>query len=156
MIRGLETLLAEHPFFKGLEPTYLSFIAGCGANVTFQAGEYIFREGDPADHFYIIRHGRVQREIFAPERGPLPIDTLAAGDVLGWSWLFPPYRRFSDARALELTRAIALDGACLRDKCDEDHHLGYELMRRLAPLAMRRLQATMLQLLDLYGHARAS
>ncbi len=156
MIRGLETLLAEHPFFKGLDPAYLSFIAGCGANVTFQAGEYIFREGDPADHFYIIRHGRVQREIFVPERGPLTIDTLTAGDILGWSWLFPPYRRFSDARALDLTRAVALDGACLRDKCDEDHHLGYELMKRLAPLSMKRLQATMLQLLDLYGHARAS
>jgi CRP/FNR family cyclic AMP-dependent transcriptional regulator len=156
MIRGLETLLAEHPFFKGLEPSYLSFIAGCGTNVTFQAGQYIFHEGDPADHFYIIRHGKVQREIFVPERGPLPIDTLAEGDVLGWSWLFPPYQRFSDARAMELTRAIALDGACLRDKCDEDHHLGYELMKRLAPLVTKRLQAAMLQLIDLYGNASAS
>ena len=156
MIRGLETLLAEHPFFKGLEPSYLSFIAGCGTNVTFQAGQYIFHEGDPADHFYIIRHGKVQREIFVPERGPLPIDTLAEGDVLGWSWLFPPYQRFSDARAMELTRAIALDGACLRDKCDDDHHLGYELMKRLAPLVTKRLQAAMLQLIDLYGNASAS
>src|SRR3972149_9503940 len=156
MIRGLESLLAEHPFFKGLEPGYLSFIAGCGVNVTFQAGQHIFREGDPANDFYIIRHGRVQREIFVPGRGPLTIDTLTAGDILGWSWLFPPYRRFSDARALELTRAIALDGVCLRGKCDEDHHLGYELMRRLAPLSMKRLQAAMLQLLDVYGHSRAS
>jgi len=156
MIRGLETLLAKHPFFQGLEPSYLSFIAGCGANVTFQAGQYIFREGDPADQFYIIRHGRVQREIFVPQRGPLPIDTVAEGDVLGWSWLFPPYRRFSDARALELTRAIALDGVCLRGKCDDDHHLGYELMRRLAPLVTKRLQAAMLQLIDLYGNASAS
>ena len=156
MIRGLETLLAKHPLFKGLEPSYLSFIAGCGANVTFQAGQYIFREGDPADQFYIIRHGRVQREIFVPQRGPLPIDTVAEGDVLGWSWLFPPYRRFSDARALELTRAIALDGVCLRGKCDDDHHLGYELMRRLAPLVTKRLQAAMLQLIDLYGNASAS
>src|SRR3972149_2819044 len=156
MRRGLETLLAQHPFFEGLEPSYLSFIAGCGANVTFEAGEYIFHEGDPADRFYIIRHGKVQREIFVPGRGPMPIDTLIAGDVLGWSWLFAPYRRFSDARSLELTRAIALDGVCLRGKCDEDHDLGYELMGRLAPLAMKRLQGMMLQFLDLYGNASAS
>jgi CRP/FNR family cyclic AMP-dependent transcriptional regulator len=156
MIRGLDTLLAEHPLFQGLEPSYLSFIAGCGVNVTFQPDQYIFHEGDPADKFYIIRHGRVQREIFVPQRGPVPIDTIVAGDVLGWSWLFPPYRRFSDARALEVTRAIALDGVCLRGKCDDDHHLGYELMGRLAPLAMKRLQAMMLQLIDLYGNASAS
>src|SRR3972149_2530831 len=99
MIRGLESLLAEHPFFKGLEPGYLSFIAGCGVNVTFQAGQYIFREGDPADHFYIVRHGRVQLEIFVPERGPLTTQTIAEGDVLGWSWLFPPSPWTLDAQA---------------------------------------------------------
>lgn len=153
MIRGLETLLAEHPFFEGLEPSYLSFIAGCGANVTFQAGQYIFHEGDPADHFYIVRHGKVQLEIFVPERGPLPTQTIAEGDVLGWSWLFPPYRWTLDAKALELVRAVALDGTCLRGKCDEDHHLGYELMKRFAPIITKRLQATMLQLLDVYGQA---
>ncbi len=156
MIRGLESLLAEHPFFEGLEPDYVSFIAGCGANVKFEAGEYIFREGEPADHFYIIRHGRVQLEIFVPERGPLAIETIGEGEVLGAAWLFPPYRWSLDARALEMTRAVALDGACLRGKCEEDHHLGYELMRRFAPIITKRLQATRLQILDVYGRAPAS
>jgi len=139
-----------------MDPDYITFIAGCGTNVTFQAGEYIYREGDPADLFYIIRHGTVQREIFVPPGRSLAVDTIAEGEVLGWSYLFPPYRRFSDARALELTRAVALDGVCLRGKCDEDPNLGYELMKRLAPLIMKRLQSTTLQLLDFYGHAPTS
>jgi CRP-like cAMP-binding protein len=151
-IRGLETLLSEHPFFSGLAPDTISFIAGCGSNVTFQAGEYVFREGEPADSFYIIRHGVVQMEIFVPGRGPLAIETIGPGEVLGWSWLFPPYRWSLDARALELVRAVALDGACLRGKCEDDPKLGYELMKRFARVMMERLQAARIQLLDLYGH----
>jgi hypothetical protein len=81
------------------------------------------------------------------------ITTLGAGELVGWSWLFPPYRWHFDARATELTRTIAFDGACLRDKCEQDHDLGYELMRRFASLMLDRLQATRLQLLDVYGRA---
>jgi CRP/FNR family cyclic AMP-dependent transcriptional regulator len=147
----LEPLLAEHPFLRGLEPRYLALLVGCAANVRFEAGDYIFREGEEADRFYIIRHGKVALELFTPERGALTIQTLGAGDVLGWSWLFPPYRWRFEARALELTRAIALDGACLRRKCDEDHSLGYELVKRFAHVIVERLQATRLQLLDVYG-----
>lgn len=147
----LEPLLAEHPFLRGLEPRYVALLAGCAANVRFDAGEYIFREGEDANEFYIIRHGKVALELFTPERGILTIQTLGAGDVLGWSWLFPPYRWRFDARARELTRAIALDGTCLRRKCDEDHSLGYELVKRFAHIIIERLQATRLQLLDVYG-----
>ncbi len=150
-IRGLEELLAEHPFFRDLPPEDIALIAGCGRNVHFEEGEYIFREGEPADHFYLIRHGRVALEIFAPERGPLVIETIGEGEVLGWSWLFPPYRWSSDARASEPTRAVALDGACLRGKCEDDLRLGYELMRRFAQVIMGRLQATRVRLLDIYG-----
>lgn len=150
-MQSLAALLAEHPFFRGLDPQYLELLAGCGSNVRFEAGQTIFHEGEPADTFYLIRHGRVSLEVFSPERGPLTIQTLAAGEVLGWSWLFPPYRWFFDARALELTRAVAMDGACLRTKCEEDPRLGYEMMRRFAQVIVERLQATRLQLLDLYG-----
>jgi CRP-like cAMP-binding protein len=111
----------------------------------------ILRAGEPADRFYIIRHGKVGVEVFAPEVGPITIETLGEGDVLGWSWLFPPYRWVFDARALELTRAIALDGKCLREKCDEDPRLGYDLMKRFAQIMVERLQATRLQLIDLYS-----
>lgn len=147
----LEPILAEHPFLKRLDSRYLQVIVGCAFNVRFDAGGLIFREGEEANRFYIIRHGRVALQIFAPERGPITIDTLGPGDVLGWSWLFPPYRWHFDAKALELTRAIALDGTCLCSKCEDDHGLGYELVKRFAHMLMQRLQATRLQLLDVYG-----
>lgn len=147
----LEPILAQHPFFQDIEPVYLQLMVGCAANVRFAAGDDIFREGDVANQFYLIRHGRVALQVFVPGQGRITIETIEAGEVLGWSWLFPPYRWHFDAQALELTRAIAFDGACLRAKCEEDHDLGYMLMQRFAQVMMQRLQATRLQLLDLYG-----
>lgn len=152
-MQTLEPVIAAHPFFRDLDPRYLHLIVGCAANVRFDAGQYLFREGEEANHFYLIRQGKVALEIFTPEEGPRIIQTLSEGEVLGWSWLFPPYRWHDDARALELTRAIAFDGACLRKKCEQDHDLGYELMKRFSQVLMQRLQATRLQLLDLYGTA---
>jgi CRP/FNR family transcriptional regulator, cyclic AMP receptor protein len=147
----LEPLLAEHPFFKGLDPRFLELLVGCASNVRFDAGQYIFREGEDANQFYIVRRGHVALEIFAPGRGPLAVQTVGEGDIVGWSWLIPPYHWHSSARAVELTRAFALDAACLRKKCEEDHDLGYELFKRFTPVIVDRLQATRLQLLDLYG-----
>lgn len=147
----LEPLLAQHPFFRDLAPRYLQLVVSCAANVRFKAGELLFREGADANQFYLIRHGTVALQVFVPQRGPLTIATVAAGEVLGWSWLFPPYRWHFDAQALELVRAIAFDGQCLRGKCEEDHDLGYALMQRFAQVMLQRLQATRLQLLDLYG-----
>lgn len=147
----LENTLAEHPFFHGLEPRYLQLAVGCASNVRFDAGEFILREGEEANHFFLIRHGKVALEVFAPNRGSIAIQTLDEGDILGWSWLIPPYQWRFDARAVELTRAIALDGKCLRAKCEEDHDLGYELLKRFAAILGQRLDATRFQLLDLYG-----
>lgn len=149
----IESLLAKHEFLQGMDPEHLAFVAGCGSNVRYDAGEYIYREGEPADQFLLIRHGKVSLEIFVPGRGPLVIETIAEGDVLGWSWLFPPYRRRFDARALEVTRAISLDGACLRAKCDEDHDLGYDIVMRFSQVVIQRLQATRMRLTDMYGRA---
>ncbi len=150
-MQTLEAILAAHPFFKGLEPPYVQLITGCASNVRFHAGTYIFREGQAASHFYIIREGKVALETHAAERGPITIETIEAGEVLGWSWLFPPYRWHFDARVVEPTRAISLDGVCLREKAASDHDLGYELVKRVAHIMMQRLQATRLQLLDVYG-----
>jgi CRP-like cAMP-binding protein len=119
--------------------------------VRFDAGQFIFREGEEAHQFYIIRGGKVALEIFSPERGSIIIDTLESGEVLGWSWLVPPYQWRFDARASELTRAIALDGKCLRKKCEQHHDLGYELLKRFADIMAQRLDATRLQLMDMYG-----
>jgi CRP-like cAMP-binding protein len=147
----LERILSEHPFLRGLEPQYLQLIVGCAANVRFDAGQFIFREGEEANQFYVIRQGRVALSLFAPDRGSLVIETLDDGDILGWSWLVPPYHWHFNAQAVELTRAIALDGKCLRTKCESDHDLGFELLKRFAHIIEQRLQATRLQLLDVYG-----
>lgn len=149
--KSLDRLVAEHPLFADLEAPYLELIAGCAKNVRFEAGERIFREGGKADEFYLVRHGQVAVEVFAPGRGSITIETLHAGQVLGWSWLLPPYRWHHDARAVELTRALAFDAECLRGKSDRDARFGLELMRRFAPLIVQRLERAELQLLDVYG-----
>jgi CRP/FNR family cyclic AMP-dependent transcriptional regulator len=150
-MESIDTLLEEVPVFHGLPPDDLALIAGCAGNVHFAQGAVLFREGDPADTFYLVRHGSVALETYVPARGPAIIETLEAGEVAGWSWLFPPYRWHFDARALTGIRATAFDGACLRGKCMDDPRLGYELMSRFAQVLIERLQWTRLRLLDLYG-----
>jgi len=151
-MRTLDQVVTEFPFFAGMEPEHLELIAGCAKNVRFQAGERLAREGHPADTFYVVRRGRVALEMFVPPRGPITIETVEPGDTVGWSWLFPPYLWHFDARAVELVRAVAFDGACLRGKLESDPVLGYELLSRFAQLLIERLNATRLQLLDVYGH----
>ncbi len=150
-MQTIEEILAQHDFFRDMDPVYLKLLAGCGMNVRFDPGDYLFREGEPANTFFLIRHGQVAIELYDPRRGQLPIDTAGENEVLGWSWLYPPYKWHFSARAVSLTRAIAMDGKCLRDKCDADHDLGYDLMRRFALIIIDRLQATRLQVLDVYG-----
>ena len=148
----IDTLLRDVPVFHGLPADDLTLLAGCAQNVHFDAGAMLFREGDAADTFFLIRHGSVALEMYVPARGPAIIETLEAGEVVGWSWLFPPYRWHFDARALTPLRATAFDGACLRGKCEDDPKLGFELMSRFAQVLIERLQWTRLRLLDLYGH----
>lgn len=150
-MQTLEPILANHPFFQGVEPRYMQLIIGCASNVRFPARSFIFREGEPASTFYIVRHGKVALEILAAQPGGRVIQTIEDGDVLGWSWLFPPYRWHFSARVIEETRAIALDGVCLREKAEADHNFGFELMKRVAQIMVDRLQAARLQMLDIYG-----
>jgi CRP/FNR family transcriptional regulator, cyclic AMP receptor protein len=154
MQKELDEILAQVPFFEGLSEDEIALIAGCGRNVRFEPGETIFRQGDAADTFFVVRHGTVAVGNFVPPRGELVIETIEAGDLLGWSWLFPPYRSHFDARALSTVRATQFDGACLRDKCAADPAFGYDLMSRFAQVLIERLQWTRLRLLDLYGDGR--
>lgn len=147
----LERILGEQPFLKDINQNYLQLIVGCASNVRFNGGEVICKEGDDAKKFYLVRHGRVALQIYTPDRGSITIQTVEPGEIFGWSWLFPPYRWRFDAHAVELTRAIALDGECLRKKCEEDHSLGYEVLKRFSQVIIERLEATRLQLLDVYG-----
>ncbi len=154
MIEGMDKIVREHRFFAGLSDDVIKLVAGCTRNVRFEAGKYLFREGDPADEFYLIRHGRVALELVAPGRGAITFQTVPEGDMVGISWLIPPYRRAYDARALDLVRAIGIDAKCLRDKCEADHDFGYMMMMRFVPVLVERLQATRLKVLDVYGTAR--
>jgi CRP/FNR family transcriptional regulator, cyclic AMP receptor protein len=150
-LQTIEDVLHGVALFDGMPRDELAVVAGCGSHVRFAAGEMLFREGEPADTFYVLRHGSVALETFVPARGPVAIETIEAGDVVGWSWLFPPYRWHFDARALSVVRATAFDGACLRGKCAGDPALGYDLMSRFAQVLMERLRWTRLRLLDVYG-----
>lgn len=151
IVRTLAEVLADHPFFGDLDRGMVEFIAGCGRNVAFHRGDVLFAEGASADRFFLVEHGRVSVEMHIPGRGGVVIDTVEERDVVGWSWLFPPYRWHFDARAVTDVRAVEFDGRCLRAKCDDDPRLGYMLMQRFAERLMRRLQATRIRLLDLYG-----
>lgn len=152
MPRQLDSVLAGVPLFDGLGAESLALLAGCAGNVRFAAGQQLFQRGDAADVFYLLRHGSVVLETYVPQRGPVTIETLEPGEVLGWSWLFPPYRWHLDARALTPVIATAFDGACLRGKCEDDPALGYDLMSRFAQVLIERLQWTRLRLLDVYGN----
>jgi CRP-like cAMP-binding protein len=150
-MEGLERIVSEHRFFSGVDKAFIDLVTGCAKNVHFDANQYIHREGDPADELYLIRHGRVALQVSAPGRREITFQTLGEGEVLGASWLIPPYRWRHDAKALELVRAIAIDARCLRNKCEADHDLGYEMMKRFVPVLVTRLHATRMQILDVYG-----
>jgi CRP-like cAMP-binding protein len=151
MIHNLEPIIREQPFFQGLEERHIKLVTGCAKNVRFEAGQVIFREGEEADKFYLIREGLVAVEVLVPERGSTAVQTVCEGEMLGWSWLFPPYRWRFQARTRQATRALAFDGKCLRAKCEGDHDLGYELLKRFSRVVTDRLEATRVQLMDLYG-----
>lgn len=150
-MQGLEQIISEHPFFSGLDPGYIHLISGCAKNVRFDPGRYLLQHGAAAEQFYLLRHGRAALELTGPGRGTVTFQTLGPGELVGVSWLIPPYRWTYDAKAVELVRAISVDAACLRGKCDEDHHLGYDMMMRFMPVLIQRLHAARLQLLDVYG-----
>lgn len=149
-MEGLERLLREHEFLKDLSAEQATFLVGCAKNVPFRAGAFLLREGQDASVFYLIRAGRVALEISVPGRGTVQMESLGPGDVLGLSWLVPPYRSQLDARAVEPVVALVFDGQCLRDKLDADHDLGFVLARRMFVQAYRRLERVRLQRLDLY------
>ncbi len=152
-MRNLEEILSKQPFLAGLDGEHRRLVLGCARNRRFDAGAYLLREGEPADEFYLIRQGRVALEIAPPDKAPIVIATLGEGDIVGASWLIPPYHWRLDARAVEPTLVIGLDAECLRGKCEEDHDLGYEMMKRFLPIFVKRLHATRLQLLDVYGRS---
>ena len=145
-------LLAEHPFLEGMEEDQILQIAGCVESVVkLDPDEVIFRAGGTANRLYLLRHGDVALEVHSPGTGARIVQTLHGGEVLGWSWMFAPYRWAFDARALTPTEALVLEGKKVRECAKKDPEMGLMVMTRLARLIADRLQATRLQLLDLYA-----
>jgi CRP/FNR family cyclic AMP-dependent transcriptional regulator len=142
LAQSLYPLIARQPFFQGLNAPHLQLLAESAMEIQFKPGETIFEEGSSANRFYLILEGKVLLESEMADRGLVPIQTLGPGDDLGWSWLFPPYSLHLSARALEYTKTIFFYGTRLREQCEQDHELGYQLMKRIAEVMILRLEAT--------------
>ncbi len=151
---AVATALGAHPFFADLTDEVVAAVALLTTPLDFERGQVVGREGEPARRFYALRSGRVALELHAIDQPPAIIETLQGGEIVGWSWLAPPYRWLFDAVAMEPVSTLAVDGARLRAEMDADPVLGYALTCRFLPVIVDRLQATRLRLLDLYGHDR--
>ncbi len=140
--------LLSHPFFKDFQSTHIELLADCANAESFAAGGFIFHEGEPADRLYLLQTGKIAIVLHMPGQDPTAIMTLGPGGVVGWSWLFPPYRWHFCARVIEDTTAITLNAKCMMEKCREDYQLGFELMWRCGQVMEERLHATRAQLLN--------
>lgn len=149
--QALEKIVTNHPFLQGMKSEHLKLLADSAMESSFAADELIFREGDPANRFYLLQEGRVALEMRGKEHSVIPVQIIGAGDVVGWSWLFPPYYWHFDARAVSATKAIFFYGTRLRERCEEDPCLGYDLMKRMAGVIVARLRATRHQLVEAQG-----
>jgi CRP-like cAMP-binding protein len=147
MNNSLESIINAHPFFAGMETEHLKTIAACASDATFEPQQFLFREGEPANQFYLIQSGRIALEVHELANGTVLVTNVGPGEVLGWSWLFPPFSWHFQARATERTKAIILNGAHLLVVAESDPAFGYELMKRVAQVVIERLQATRRQLL---------
>jgi CRP/FNR family transcriptional regulator, cyclic AMP receptor protein len=146
----LEPLLLSHPFFKDLDLSYIKMLVGCATVKVFPPGAFLTRAGEEANAFFLIRQGLVSIETSTDGGDPIILQTADNGDIIGWSWLVPPYFWHFDARAEVETRVFVLDGVCIRKQCEANPALGCELLKRFARIMERRLEATRLQLLDVY------
>lgn len=151
----VQPALRAHPFFASLTDTELARIAGCGRWAVFSPGQILTREGDAAEHFYAICQGKVAVQTFAPGHGAVTLQTLRGGDVLGWSWCFPPASWTFDACAIEPTQVVQLRASELLSLCEKSAPLGFKLMKGLAGVMTERLRSARLQLLDLYAPPQA-
>ena len=147
----LESSIATHPFTKDINPHYLHLLNECATFERFGADQQIFQESFEADRFYLIHRGRVALQTFVPGTGVTTIQTIGAGEALGWSRLYPPHRWHFSAVAVEPVEAAALCARTLRDRMEENHEFGYAITLRVGQVMLERLQATRLRLLEMYG-----
>jgi CRP/FNR family transcriptional regulator, cyclic AMP receptor protein len=149
-VEVLEQVIANHPFWKGLNAPYLRLLQETAISERFEPGQSIFQEGQEADRFCLVQTGQVRLDAFVHNRGTVTIQTLSSGAALGWSWLYPPYRWHFSAHANEMTDLIVFDAKFLRDESELNHDFGYELFKRISNVVVERLQETRLLLTDFY------
>ncbi|HWY40911.1 MAG TPA: Crp/Fnr family transcriptional regulator [Chthoniobacterales bacterium] len=140
--------IATHAFAAGMDTHHIELLARYAKQKHFDAGEVIFRAGEHANGFYLIQSGTIALDEWVMESGPITIDIVRAGEPLGWSWLFPPYRWHFSARAIEPSTAIFFDGQILRQHYDEDLTLAHDLFKRSSEVMAHRLQATRRKLIE--------
>ncbi len=145
---ALCTLIKQQPFFKGLNARQLELITESALEMKFETGATIFEEGSPANRFYLVLSGKVELSAEMEDRNVIPIQTLGPGDDLGWSWLFPPYCMHFRARAMVPTTTVFFYGPRLREQCEADHELGYQIMKRTAEVATEALRVTQKRLMQ--------
>lgn len=155
-MRELHELLQINPVFHDFPMPFIEQLNECAWEMEFQTDQYLFWTGQEAKYLYVLRDGAVALQAYTPKRGPIVIETMGNGDVIGWSWLFPPYKWHFDAMATQPTHAMVLDGRCIIGKCQQNHELGYELMKRFNCIMLDRLNATRLRLLDTYANGQTA
>jgi CRP/FNR family transcriptional regulator, cyclic AMP receptor protein len=146
---GIYEFVAKAPIFKGLDSAQLELIAACAGDERVPAGTLVGRQGEAADRFFIIGEGTIALQVESPGSGPVRLLTLDQPEVVGWSWLFAPYRWMLDVRAVTDCHLITVDGIRLRGECDADHDLGYELVTRFGAAAVVMTKDTWYQLINL-------
>lgn len=151
-MKTIADILSEHPFFQGFSKEDFAFIAGCGKNVVFKENEEIAKPNAPADEFYLIRDGHIVLSMELSAKKAFIYQTLGDGDILGFSWLIPPYQWNIHAKAQTPTRAVAINGKCLREKCEKEVSFGYKMMKHLLKAMVMQEDESRLHLLDVYGN----
>ena len=142
MIEVTAAALAAHPFLHGISPDHLAVLARAASDVTFPAGHRIFADGGRAMCFWLVQSGHVTVDVDVPGQGPVPIDTIGMGELLGWSWLFPPFLWAFGAVAASPVETFEFDARAVRAWCACDPALGYEVTRRAAQVLTRRMKST--------------
>jgi CRP/FNR family transcriptional regulator, cyclic AMP receptor protein len=146
----MATRVGLHPYLIGMNRTQLALLADCAIAVRFKKGQVIFRQGEIANRFYLIETGKVILESSGGDGDPVVVDTIGAGDLLGWSWMFRPNTWHFTARAVEPTTALFFYGTILREYCELDHSLGFELLKRMSVVMNRRMQAARNKMLAIH------
>ena len=147
---SINQVLVAHPFFKDLPPAIIHRLIRFASLARLDSGQYVFTEGEDANNFYLVLKGSISLEINIPNYGPVTIENIGRGNIMGWSWLYPPFLWHFDARAKEETELIILNGKALRAHIEIDHEVGYNLMKSIGKIMGHRLQAARRKIVEFY------